>query len=120
MGDSHNINNGMRAADGSGDTQGLQQKAPSRGMRYLVNITNKFMLPQETHHHLLVRIHFETRTRREKKAPRAPMHGSMVHVSALGLVLLVYCNMLQQMGVEAKARATEEDQVNTTTCMPDA
>ena len=24
----------------------------------------------------------------------------------------------QQMGVEAKARATEEDRVNTTTCMP--
>ena len=26
--------------------------------------------------------------------------------------------MLQQMGVEAKARAIEEDQVNTATCMP--
>ena len=75
------------------------------------------MLPQETHHHLLVRIHFETRTRREKKAPRAPMHGSMVHVSALGLVLLVYCSMLQQMGVENKAHATE-DRMNMTTCMP--
>jgi len=36
VGDSHNINNGMRAADGSGDTLGLQEKAPSRGMRYLV------------------------------------------------------------------------------------
>ena len=42
----------------------------------------------------------------------------MAHVSALGLVLLVYCSMLQQMGVEAKARATEEDRVNTTTSMP--
>ena len=42
----------------------------------------------------------------------------MAHVSALGLVLLVYCNMLQQMGVEAKAQATEEDRVNTTTYMP--
>ena len=43
VGDSHNINNGIRAADGSGDTLGLQEKAPSRGMRYLVkNITNKF------------------------------------------------------------------------------
>ena len=31
------------------------------------------MLPQETHHHLLLRIHFETRTRREKKAPHAPI-----------------------------------------------
>ena len=42
----------------------------------------------------------------------------MAHVSVLGLALLVYCSMLQQMGVEAKARATEEDRVNTTTCMP--
>ena len=41
----------------------------------------------------------------------------MAHVSALGLVLLVYCSTLQQMDVEAKARATEEDRVNTTTCM---
>ena len=41
----------------------------------------------------------------------------MAHVSALGLVLLAYCRMLQQMGVEAKARATEEDRVNTTICM---
>ena len=42
----------------------------------------------------------------------------MAHVSELGLVLLVYCSMLEKMGVEAKARATEEDRVNTTTCMP--
>ena len=42
VGDSHNIDTGMRAADGSGDTLGQQEKAPSRGMRYLVNITNKF------------------------------------------------------------------------------
>ena len=41
VGGSHNINNGMRAADGSGDTLGLQEKAPSRGTRYLVNIANK-------------------------------------------------------------------------------
>ena len=44
----------------------------------------------------------------------------MAHVSALGLVILVYGIMLQQMGVEAKARETEEDRVNTTTCMPGA
>ena len=31
----------------------------------------------------------------------------MAQVSALGLVLLEYCSMLQQMGVEAKARAKE-------------
>ena len=42
----------------------------------------------------------------------------MAHVSALGLVILVYCGMLQQMGVEAKTRATEVDRVNTTTGMP--
>ena len=72
------------------------------------------MLPQGAHHHLLVRIHFETRTRREKKAPHAPTHGSMAHVSALGLVLLVYCSMLQQMGVEAKGRATEEKKIEWT------
>ena len=43
VGESHDINYGMRAADGSGDTLGLQEKAPSRGMRHLVkNITNKF------------------------------------------------------------------------------
>ena len=42
----------------------------------------------------------------------------MAHVSALGLAFIVYCNMLQQMGVEAKAGATEGDRVNTTTCMP--
>ena len=105
MGDSHNINNGMRAADGSGDTQGLQQKAPSRGMRYLVNITNKFMLPQETHHHLLVRIHFETRTRREKKAPHAPMDPWLTCRRLGWYFFVVYCSMLQLMGVEAKARA---------------
>ena len=46
VGDSHNINNGIRAADGFGDTLGLQEKAPSRGMRYLGNITKKIMLPQ--------------------------------------------------------------------------
>ena len=40
VGDSHNTNNGMRAADGSGDARGLQEKAPSRGMRYLLDITN--------------------------------------------------------------------------------
>ena len=38
----HNINNGMRAADGSKETLGLQEKSPSRGLRYLANITNIF------------------------------------------------------------------------------
>ena len=43
------------------------------------------------------------------------IYGSRVGAD---LVLLVYCSTLQQMGVEAKARATEEDRVNTTTSMP--
>ena len=74
VGDNHNINNGMRAADGSGDTPGLQEKAPSRGMQYVVNINNKFHgATRNTSHHLLVRIRFETTTRREKKSRRAPM-----------------------------------------------
>ena len=76
------------------------------------------MLPQETHHHLLVRITFETRTDAQRIEGTTRTHGSMAHVPALGFVLLVYCSMLQQMGVEAKARATEEDRVNTTTSMP--
>ena len=42
----------------------------------------------------------------------------MARMSALSLVLLAYWSMLEQMGVEAKARATEEDRVNTTTCIP--
>ena len=42
----------------------------------------------------------------------------MAHVSALGVVLLVYEIVLQQMGVVAKAWATKEGRVNTTTCMP--
>ena len=104
----------MRAADCSGDTLGLQEKAPSRGMRYLKNIQINFVLPQETHHHLLIRIHFETRTHREGTTRT---HGCMAHLSALGLVLVMYCSMLQHMGVEAKARATEEDgQCRTLKC----
>ena len=109
----------MRAADSSGDTLGLQEKAPSRGMRYLVkNITNNF--------HVATRNTSSptcTHTLRNKDAQRKEgttrTHASMAYVSALGLVLLVYCSMLQQMGVEAKARATEEDRVNTnTSCVP--
>ena len=75
------------------------------------------MLPQETHHHLIVLIHFETKTGAQRKEDTTRTHESMAHVPALGLVLLVYCSMLQQIGVEAKARATE-DRVNTITCMP--
>ena len=40
------------------------------------------MLPQETYHHLLVRQHFETRTRREKKAPHVPMDLRLTRVGA--------------------------------------
>ena len=74
------------------------------------------MLPQETHHHIIVRIYFETRTRREKKAPHAPMD---LWLTCRRLAwFFKFIAAAQQMGVEAKARATEEDRVNTTTCMP--
>ena len=117
VGDSHNINNGMRAADGSGDKLGLQEKAPSRGMRYLVNITITFHVATRntlspTSTHTLCNMDAQ------RKEGTTRTHGSMAHVSVLGLVILVYCSMLQQMGAEAKARATEEDRVNTTTGMP--
>ena len=76
------------------------------------------MLPQETHHHLLVRIYFETRTRRERKAPHAPMELWLTCRRLAWSFCIAVPGMLQQMGVEGKARATEEDRVNTTTCMP--
>ena len=54
----------------------------------------------------------------QRKEGTTRTQGSMAHVSALGLVFLLYYSMLQQMGVEAKAWATKEDWVNTTACMP--
>ena len=117
MGDGLNINYGMRAADGSGDTLGLEEMAPSRGMWYLVNTKKK--------NHVATRnTASPTRTCKlrnndaHRKECTTRTHGFLAHVSALGLVLLVYCRILQLMGVEAKARATEEDRVSTTTCMP--
>ena len=65
------------------------------------------MLPQETHHHLLVRITFETRTDAQRIEGTTRTHGSMAHVSALVFIIVAYCSMIQQMGVEVKARATE-------------
>ena len=68
-----------------GDTLGLpQEKAPSRGMRNLVNITKKNMLPKETYHHLLVSINFETRTCRENKAPHTPIYCIYISGSGVG------------------------------------
>ena len=108
----------MRAADGSGDTPGLQEKAPSRGIRYLVkNITNIFhVATRDTSSP--TRTHTLWNKDAQRKEGTKCTDGSMAYVSALGLVYLVYCSILQQMGVEAKARATAEDRVNTTTCMP--
>ena len=88
-------------------------------MRYLVNITNNFHVATRntsspTRTHTL----WNKNAQRKEGITRTGSHGSMAHVSALGLVLLVYCSTLQQMDVEAKARATEEDRVNTTTSMP--
>ena len=105
----------MRAADDSGDTLCLQEKAPSRGMRYLVkNITNKFQVA--TRNTLSpTRTHTLWNKGAQRKEDTTRTHEFMAHVSALGLVRLVYCSMLQQMGVEAKSQPTEEDRVNTTT-----
>ena len=107
----------MRAEDGSGDTLRLQEKAPSRGMRYLVNITITFHVATRntlspTSTHTLCNMDAQ------RKEGTTRTHGSMAHVSALGLVILVYCSMIQLMGVETKARVPEEDRANTTTCMP--
>ena len=71
------------------------------------------MLPQETYHHLVIWIHFETRTRRKTKAPKHPW----IHSSRVGPWRGPF-SVLQQMGVEAKARATEEERVNKATCTP--
>ena len=91
----------MRAADGPGDTLGLKEKAPSRGMRYLENITNKFYVATE---HALSPTRTNTLWKKDVQRKEGTTHHvSMAHVSALGLVLLAYCSMLQQMGVEAKA-----------------
>ena len=72
------------------------------------------MLPQETP----TRTHTLWSKDAQRKEGTTSTHRSMAHVSTLGLVLLVYSRMPQEMSVEAKARATEEDRANTTTCMP--
>ena len=89
MGDSHNTNNSMRAADGSRDAQGLQEKAPSRGMRYLVkNIT--FILQVATRNTSSpTRTHSLQKKDVQRKEGTTRSHRSMAHVSALGFVLLV-------------------------------
>ena len=113
VGDSHNINNGMRVADGYRDTLGLQEKA-RRGMRYLAkNITSKFHVAKNNTSP--TRTHTLWNMDAQRKEGTTRTHGFMAHVSALGLFILVYCSMVQQMGVEAKARATEEERVKPTT-----
>ena len=107
----------MRAADGSGDTLGLQEKAPSRGMRYQVkNVTNTFHVATRNTSSP-TRTHTLWNKDAQRKEGTTRTHGSMAYVSPFDLVLVVCFSMLQQMGVEAKARATEEDRVNTTICM---
>ena len=77
------------------------------------------MLPQKTHHHLHERINFETRTRSKKKAPHEPPMDLWLTCRRLAwsFQCIAVC-YIQQMGVEAKARATEEYRVNTAKCMP--
>ena len=89
-GDSHNINNGMRVADSSGDTLGLQEKAPSRGIRYLVNVTNKFRFHVATSTSSPTRTNTLWNKDAQRKEGTARTHRSTAHVSALGLALLVY------------------------------
>ena len=84
------------AADGSGDTLliSLQEKAPSRGTRYLVNITNKFhVATRNTSSPACTHTLWNKDEQRKEGTTRT--HGSMAHVSALGLLLLVYCSMIQ-------------------------
>ena len=118
VGDSHNINSDMRAAESSGDMLSLQEKAPSRGMRYLVIIIKKILVSTRNTSSSPTRTHTLLNKNAQRKEGTTRTHGSMAHMSALGLVLFVYCGMLQQMGAEAKARAREEDRVNTTACTP--
>ena len=117
VGDSHNINNGMRAADGSGDTLVLQEKAPSRGMRYLVNIQKWVSCCHKKHITTYSYAYTLKQGRAEKRRPDMHpwIYGSRVSAWIGPFSALQY---LQQMGLEAKARATEEYRVNTTTCMP--
>ena len=108
----------MRAADHPEDTVVRQEKAPSKGMWYLVkNVTNQFHVATRNTSSP-TRTHTLWNKDAQRKENTTRTHGSMAHVSALGLVFLLYCSMLQQTGVEAKAWATKEDRVNTTTCMP--
>ena len=87
-------------------------------MRYLSKntTTTLHVATKKSHHHLPTRTHTLWNKDAQRKEGTTRTHGSLAHVSALDLVLFVYCSMLQQMGVKAKARAREEDRVNTTTC----
>ena len=98
------------------DTLGLQEKAPSRGVRYLVNIANKFHVATRNTSSP-IRMHALWNKDAQRKEGTTRTHGSMDHVSALSLVVLVYCSMLQQMGVEAKSpgnrrRLSEHDHMH--------
>ena len=120
VGYSHHINNGMRAADGPGDTLRVQEKAPSRGMRYVAkHIANKIACCRKKH--IITYSYAYTLKQGRTESRRHHMHpwiyGSHVGAWIRPLRVFAVCHT-QQMGVEAKARATEEDRVNTTTCMP--
>ena len=91
VGDSHNINSDMRAAESSGDMLSLQEKAPSRGMRYLVIIIKKFLVSTRNTSSSPTRTHTLLNKNAQRKEGTTRTHGSMAHMSALGLVLFVYC-----------------------------
>ena len=82
-------------------------------MRYLVkNITNKFHVPTRKTSPTPLK---QGRAEKRKHHTHPWIYGSRV---GAWLGPFSVRNRLQQMGAEAKARATEEDRVNTTTCMP--
>ena len=109
----------MRAADGSGDTLGLQEKAPSRGMQYLVNIINKTSRCHKKHiHHHLVRIHLKQgRTEKRRHQTHPWIYGSCVGAWR-GLFSAWQYATADGCRGQRPGNRRKHDRVNTTTCMP--
>ena len=101
----------MCPTDGSGDTLGLQEKAPSREKHAVLKKKANKLHVASRNSSSPTRSHTSLNKDPQRKGTTRT-HGSMAHVSVLGLVLLVCCSMIQQMAVEAKDRAPEEDRVN--------
>ena len=120
MGDTHNINNGMRAADGSGDTLGLQGKAPSRGMRYLVkNITNKIHVATRNTSYLVTYSYAYTLEQERAEKRRHHTHP-WIYGSRVGAWRGPFSvrDRATADGCGGQSLGHKEGRVNTTTCMP--